>query len=153
MDKTETVPMSTLRTVTLINHTQAPVRIRQARADVDVVDLTIPAMSRLRRAVTERQAENYVGLVSLVSGVAVLVHPRLAVRPSPRVSLGDCLREINNALNYWYPTKHEASEEERHARHVRLFQFRDRLQKELKATVLANGEVSDTASTGVIETK
>jgi hypothetical protein len=143
MDKTETVPMSTLRTVTLINHTQAPVRIRQARADVDVVDFTIPAMSRLRRAVTERQAENYVGLVSLVSGVSVLVHPRLAVRPSPRVSLGDCLREINNALNYWYPLKHEASEEERHARHVRLFQFRDRLQKELKATVLANEKLND----------
>ena len=100
MDETETVPMSTLRTVTLINHTQAPVRIRQARADVDVVDLTIPAMSRLRRAVTERQAENYVGLVSLVSGVSVLVHPRSdAVRPSTRVSLEDCLREIDNALN------------------------------------------------------
>jgi hypothetical protein len=144
MDETETVPMSTLRTVTLINHTQAPVRIRQARADVDVVDLTIPAMSRLRRAVTERQAENYVGLVSLVAGVSVLVHPRSdVVRPSTRVSLGDCLREINNALNYWYPMKHEASEEERHARHVRLFQFRDRLQKELKATVLANAESSN----------
>lgn len=90
MDETETAPMSTLRTVTLINHTQDPVRIRQARADVDVVDLTIPAMSRLRHAVTERQAENYVGLVSLVSGVSVLVHPRLdAVRPSTRVSLAD----------------------------------------------------------------
>lgn len=49
------------------------------------------------------------------------------------VSLQDCLDEINNALNYWYPTAPDASEEERHARHVRLFQFRDRLEKQLKA--------------------
>ena len=49
------------------------------------------------------------------------------------VSLHDCLREINHALNYWYPTKATADEEERNARHVRLFQFRDRLERELKA--------------------
>jgi hypothetical protein len=44
-----------------------------------------------------------------------------------------CLAAINNALNYWYPTKPDASEDERNARHVRLFQFRDRLAKQLKA--------------------
>lgn len=49
------------------------------------------------------------------------------------VSLHDCLKEINHALNYWYPTKATADEEERNARHVRLFQFRDRLERELKA--------------------
>ena len=49
-----------------------------------------------------------------------------------RRRLHDCLREINNALNYWYPYKNEASEEEMNARHVRLFQFRDRLERELK---------------------
>lgn len=55
------------------------------------------------------------------------------------VSLHDCLREINHALNYWYPLEPEASKEERDARHVRLFQFRDRLERELKA----NAESSD----------
>lgn len=49
------------------------------------------------------------------------------------VSLHDCLREINHALNYWYPLKHEASEEERNARHVRLFEFRNRLERQVKA--------------------
>ena len=54
---------------------------------------------------------------------------------------------MNNALNYWYPLPvreskldeelgsyrpHGASREECDARHVRLFQFRDRLQEQLK---------------------
>ena len=51
------------------------------------------------------------------------------------VGLADCLAEINNALNYWYPLKGDASEDERNARHVRLFQFRDRLAKQLKANI------------------
>jgi len=40
---------------------------------------------------------------------------------------------VNNALNYWYPLKGEASQAEHDARHVRLFQFRDRLQQQLGA--------------------
>ena len=67
----------------------------------------------------------------------------------PQISLADCLTEINNALNYWYPLPvqeskldeefgryrpYGASREECDARHVRLFQFRDRLQEQLKAT-------------------
>lgn len=55
------------------------------------------------------------------------------VRGEADVGLADCLAEINNALNYWYPLKGDASEDERNARHVRLFQFRDRLAKQLKA--------------------
>ena len=58
------------------------------------------------------------------------------------VGLADCLAEINNALNYWYPLKGDASEDERNARHVRLFQFRDRLAKQLKAN--APREVRET---------
>lgn len=53
--------------------------------------------------------------------------------PMSSVTLKECLDEINNALNYWYPTKSTADEDERNARHVRLFQFRDRLQLQLKA--------------------
>ena len=49
------------------------------------------------------------------------------------VSLHDCLEEINYALNYWYPTKATADEDERNARHVRLFGFRDRLERQVKA--------------------
>ena len=57
---------------------------------------------------------------------------------TPQITLADCLAEVNNALNYWYPLKGEAesggaSQAERDARHVRLFQFRDRLQQQLKA--------------------
>jgi len=49
------------------------------------------------------------------------------------VGLDDCLAEINNALNYWYPLESEGCEKtECDARHVRLFQFRDRLAKQLK---------------------
>ena len=66
-----------------------------------------------------------------------------------QITLRDCLTEMNNALNYWYPLPvreskldeelgsyrpYGASQEECDARHVRLFQFRDRLQKQLKAT-------------------
>lgn len=62
------------------------------------------------------------------------IEERLKEHPCPpeRVSLSDCLREIDNALNYWYPTKATADEEERNARHVRLFEFRNRLERELK---------------------
>ena len=64
-----------------------------------------------------------------------------------QITLRDCLTEINNALNYWYPLPvreskldeelgryrpYGASREECDARHVRLFQFRDRLQEQLK---------------------
>jgi hypothetical protein len=55
------------------------------------------------------------------------------------VSLSDCLDEINNALNYWYPLKADSSEDERNARHVRLFEFRDRLAKQLKANAPVSG--------------
>ena len=52
---------------------------------------------------------------------------------TPQITLTDCLAEVNNALNYWYPLKGEASQAEHDARHVRLFQFRDRLQQQLRA--------------------
>jgi chromosome segregation ATPase len=62
---------------------------------------------------------------------------------TPQITLADCLAEVNNALNYWYPTRyplrdgesdaHRASQAEFDARHVRLFQFRDRLQQQLRA--------------------
>ncbi len=67
---------------------------------------------------------------------------------TPQITLTDCLAEANNALNYWYPLPvrdskldeelgsyrpYGASREECDARHVRLFQFRDRLQKQLRA--------------------
>ena len=49
------------------------------------------------------------------------------------VGLDDCLAEINNALNFWYPLESEGCEKtECDARHVRLFRFRDRLAKQLK---------------------
>jgi DNA repair exonuclease SbcCD ATPase subunit len=66
-----------------------------------------------------------------------------------QITLADCLTEINNALNYWYPLPvrdskldeefgsdrpYGASREECDARHVRLFQFRDRLQQQLRAS-------------------
>jgi hypothetical protein len=68
---------------------------------------------------------------------------------TPQITLADCLTEINNALNYWYPLPvrdskldeefgsdrpYGASREECDARHVRLFQFRDRLQQQLRAS-------------------
>ena len=67
---------------------------------------------------------------------------------TPQITLADCLAEVNNALNYWYPLPvrdskldeelgryrpYGASREECDARHVRLFQFRDRLQQQLRA--------------------
>jgi hypothetical protein len=67
---------------------------------------------------------------------------------TPQITLADCLAEANNALNYWYPLPvreskldeelgryrpYGASVEECDARHVRLFQFRDRLQEQLRA--------------------
>ena len=67
---------------------------------------------------------------------------------TPQITLTDCLAEINNALNYWYPLPvrdskldeelgsyrpYGASREECDARHVRLFQFRDRLRQQLRA--------------------
>ena len=66
---------------------------------------------------------------------------------TPQITLRNCLTEMNNALNYWYPLPvqeskldeelgryrpYGASREECDARHVRLFQFRDRLQEQLK---------------------
>jgi len=48
------------------------------------------------------------------------------------ITLTDCLREIDAALNSWYPTERNgADKDEREARHVRLFQFRDRLKQQL----------------------
>ena len=50
------------------------------------------------------------------------------------ITLQDCLDEVNNALNFWYPCKHNGAEQnERDARHVRLFGFRDKLQKQINA--------------------
>ena len=49
-----------------------------------------------------------------------------------QITLADCLAAINHALNNWYPLEQDgASEEERNARHVRLFRFRDRLAKQI----------------------
>ena len=48
------------------------------------------------------------------------------------ITLRTCLDEVNHALNYWYPLAASASPEEREARHVRLFSFRDRLQKQIR---------------------
>lgn len=53
------------------------------------------------------------------------------------VTLADCLAEIEHALNYWYPLKHDASREECDARHVRLFEFRDRLKRQLNGGTAA----------------
>ena len=50
-----------------------------------------------------------------------------------KISLSDCLDEINNALNFWYPLRSDTSETERNARHVRLFGFRNKLHRQLKA--------------------
>ena len=52
---------------------------------------------------------------------------------SDEITLLDCLVEINNALNFWYPLEPDASEEERHARHIRLFEFRNRLASQVKS--------------------
>jgi hypothetical protein len=49
------------------------------------------------------------------------------------ITLRDCLDQIEKALNYWYPTKATADEDERNARHVVLFEFRNRLEKQLSA--------------------
>lgn len=48
------------------------------------------------------------------------------------ITIQNCLDEINNALNYWYPLKPDCDETECNARHVRLFGFRDRLQAQLE---------------------
>jgi len=56
-------------------------------------------------------------------------------RPSVQadVSLYDCLDEINHALNYWYPLESNGCDQvEIEARHVRLFEFRNRLEDQLK---------------------
>ena len=51
--------------------------------------------------------------------------------PSPNpITLSDCLEEVENALNYWYPLA-SSDDRERHARHVRLFEFRDRLRNQI----------------------
>ena len=50
---------------------------------------------------------------------------------SEPIQLPDCLREINQALNYWYPGGTDASTEERQARQ-HLFEFRDKLQAQLR---------------------
>ena len=48
------------------------------------------------------------------------------------ISLSDCLVEINHALNYWYPCESDGCDRaEIQARHVRLFEFRDRLESQL----------------------
>ena len=48
------------------------------------------------------------------------------------VSLSDCLDEINNALSYWYPVRSDNDPDEWEARHVRLFNFRDRLENQIE---------------------
>lgn len=64
-------------------------------------------------------------------------NPRLSLDAlDSLVGLNDCLREINQALNYWYPLD-GCSEREQHARHVRLFEFRNRLAKQLQLEVNA----------------
>ena len=88
---------------------------------------------------------------------------------STPITLRDCLTEMNNALNYWYPLPvreskldeelgryrpYGASREECDARHVRLFQFRDRLQEQLKQAgkdadfdlAMAMAELADVAA-------
>ena len=57
------------------------------------------------------------------------------------VGLSDCLDHINIALNYWYPLESDGdSKEECDARHRRLFEFRDRLAKQLKANANLTGK-------------
>jgi hypothetical protein len=56
-------------------------------------------------------------------------------RPSVQadVSLSDCLTEINNALNYWYPLESNGCDQvDIEARHVRLFEFRNRVEGQLR---------------------
>ena len=49
----------------------------------------------------------------------------------PKITFDDCLAEIDNALNYWYPLRSDGADQtELDARHVRLFEFRDRLKKQ-----------------------
>jgi hypothetical protein len=55
------------------------------------------------------------------------------MRTPLHVSLSDCLDEINHALNYWYPLECNGCDKvEIEARHVRLFEFRNRLENQLK---------------------
>jgi hypothetical protein len=50
------------------------------------------------------------------------------------IDLTACLAEMNHVLNYWYPLESNGCEQaECAARHIRLFQFRDRLEAQLKA--------------------
>ena len=50
-----------------------------------------------------------------------------------QITLEDCLAEIKNALNYWFPTSFDGAEEaELNARHVRLFDFKERLENQLE---------------------
>jgi hypothetical protein len=49
------------------------------------------------------------------------------------VGLSDCLEEINNALNYWYPLRSDDNDTAYEARHVRLFEFRNRLKRQIAA--------------------
>ena len=56
---------------------------------------------------------------------------------TPQITLADCLTEVKNALNYLHHVKASAGERgasqaEHDAQHVRLFQFRDRLQQQLR---------------------
>ena len=60
------------------------------------------------------------------------VNPASGCTVEGLVSLSDCLDEINNALNYWYPVRSDNEPDEWVARHVRLFNFRDRLENQIK---------------------
>jgi uncharacterized OB-fold protein len=72
------------------------------------------------------------------------------------ITLQDCLKEIEHALNHWYPIRMEAGKEERDARHKRLFGFRWKLEAQLRriealeTTTLENTAQWRTHNQGVI---
>ena len=88
---------------------------------------TLRELSNLTTTDHETKAE-FIARVRMALGMDKTITP-----PPPDVlGLRDCLDEINHALNHWYPTKTSADEDERNARHVRLFSFRDRLEQQLE---------------------
>ena len=59
--------------------------------------------------------------------------------PGSLIGLSDCLDHINIALNYWYPLRSQGdSDAECDARHRMLFEFRDRLTKQLEINATAH---------------
>ena len=88
---------------------------------------TLRELSNLTTTDHETKAE-FIARVTMALGM-----DKTSTPPHPDVlGLRDCLAEINHALNHWYPTKTSADEDERNARHVRLFSFRDRLEQQLE---------------------